>query len=102
MASQAKETCEKVLRSIKQSQLDFLLQETPYSVFLTIRKRFIKDFKNLSTATQTIESDFVIKDLKSDNKELRDVIIGKEEEIETSKNETFILQKRLKMLKGSY
>ena len=102
MASQANETCEKVLRSIKQSQLDFLLQETPYSVFLTIRKRFIKDFKNLSTATQTIESDFVIKDLKSDNKELRDVIIGKEEEIETSKNETFILQKRLKMLKGSY
>ena len=89
MASQANETCEKALRSIKRSQLNFLLQETPYSVFITIRKRFIKNFKNLSTATQTIESEFVIKGLKSDNKELRDVIRGKEEDIEASNNETF-------------
>ena len=41
MASKA---CDAVMLAIKTSQLDFVIQETPYSSFVTIRKKFQKGF----------------------------------------------------------
>ena len=95
MASHANETCEKLLRCIKQSQLDFLLQETPYSAFITVRKRFVKNFNAPSATHGTVESDKVIEDLRSENEKLRDVISEKDAEIESFRNGNFILQNRL-------
>ena len=42
MALTAQESCENVLQSVKSSNLNFLIQESPFSVYLTIRKRFLK------------------------------------------------------------
>ena len=53
MVNPAHYTCSKLLDAIKSSQLDFLLQETPCSVFLTIRKKYIKSFKPASAARRS-------------------------------------------------
>ena len=34
--------CNKVLQVVKDSNLNFLINETPYSAFVTIRKTFVK------------------------------------------------------------
>ena len=34
--------CGQVLYSIKMSKLDYLVKETPYSMYVTIRKKFVK------------------------------------------------------------
>ena len=47
----AKTTCELILKQLKASNLNFLLQETPYSAFITIRKSLIK---NLSSVPSSI------------------------------------------------
>ena len=36
----ASEMCESVLKSLRNSNLHFLVQESPYSAYVTIRKRF--------------------------------------------------------------
>ena len=43
-------TCEKVLSTVKKSALNFIIQETPFSAYLTIRKTYCKDIKNLTVA----------------------------------------------------
>ena len=41
--SKANFVCNQVLRVIKESDLNYLVNETPYSAFITIRKKFIKN-----------------------------------------------------------
>ena len=41
----AERSCQEILLKLRSSGLIFLLQETPYSVYITIRKRFRKDAK---------------------------------------------------------
>ena len=36
---------------LKSSKLNYLVEETPYSAFVTIRKRFVKDVKELPSVT---------------------------------------------------
>ena len=36
----AYEMCEQVLQNVKNSNLNFMVKETPFSVFITIRKKF--------------------------------------------------------------
>ena len=35
--------CDQILFSLKMSRLNYLVNETPYSAYITIRKKFIKD-----------------------------------------------------------
>ena len=39
----AQDSCQEVLQTLRSSGLIFILQESPYSVYITIRKRFRKD-----------------------------------------------------------
>ena len=39
----AHKVCEDLLSILKSSKLNYLVKETPYSAFVTIRKRFLKD-----------------------------------------------------------
>ena len=40
-SQEVSETCDQVLKTIKDSNLNFVLQETPFSLYVTIRKKFI-------------------------------------------------------------
>ena len=43
--------CEQLLSILKTSKLNYLVKETPYSAFVTIRKRFVNDVKELPYVT---------------------------------------------------
>ena len=47
------ESCAHILRAVRYSGLTWGTQETPYLLFLTIRKRFLKDAKISPTARPT-------------------------------------------------
>ena len=43
--------CENLLNKVKHSKLNYLVNETPYSVFITIRKKFTKEHQDLPNVT---------------------------------------------------
>ena len=94
MVSPAHYTCSKLLEAIKCSQLDFLLQETPYSVFLTIRKKYVKNFKS-ANKDENLENERVTEDLKQENENLRNVAKEMTIKNEANENKVSILEKRL-------
>ena len=64
------ETCDQIVQVVKSSNLHFVLQETPHSVYITIRKKFVKEafakvedetkekLKYLESAYNDIKHDF--------------------------------------------
>ena len=49
------ETCDQIIKSIKNSNLHFILQETPNSVYITIRKNFVR--KSEAHAKKEVQDD---------------------------------------------
>ena len=96
MFTPASVTCSRVLNTIKTSQLDFYLQETPYSAFITIRKKYMKDFKHSTEdLSENIEVENIIKDLKRENEKLTNYAKEKEVESESIKHKARIFEERL-------
>ena len=53
----AKTTCESILKQLKDSNLNFVLQETPFSAFITIRKSLIKNFSSVpNSVSDSVET----------------------------------------------
>jgi hypothetical protein len=46
------DSCVQIMRAVRSSGLTWGTQETPYSIFLTIRKRFLKNAKNISNTAR--------------------------------------------------
>ena len=89
MVQSAHSTCANMLDIIRNSQLDFYLQETPYSAFITIRKKYVKSFQQSQCKYTSITSSVL------ENKKL---VVENQEgkaELERSRKEVIILQKRL-------
>jgi predicted RNase H-like nuclease (RuvC/YqgF family) len=61
--------CNQVLRVVKESNLNYLVKETPYSAFITIRKKFIRQRE----AEDTLEVTPAVDDLA-----LSDVVLRQE------------------------
>ena len=59
--------CEQLLSIIKTSNLNYLVKETPYSAFVTIRKRFVKDKQDNSIVTLAPEENLRDPSLKTEN-----------------------------------
>ena len=82
----AQQSCENVLLALKSSNLNFLIQESPYSVYITVRKRFIKNSPQkipTSASYETnnaleVENAVLKKELEAKNTRCKDV----EKEIE--------------------
>lgn len=72
--SKASFVCNQVLRVIKESNLNYLVNETPYSAFITLRKKFVKDrvVNEVSEVTTTVD-DLALSDvvLRQENIALR-------------------------------
>ena len=67
-------SCGQILFGLKMSRLNYMVQETPYSMFVTIRKKFIKDTgENTNPAVEVLrpsDKDVELFTLKQRNKEL--------------------------------
>ena len=46
------DSCVQIMRAVRSSGLTWGTQETPYSIFLTICKRFLKNAKNISNTAR--------------------------------------------------
>ena len=73
------QSCEKILQQVRASNLHFILQESPYSLYLTVRKRF---FTNVPRTQVCNESDAILKkkisELEATNSELENYLEEKE------------------------
>ena len=72
------ESCNSIMHHIRASSLNFKIEETPYSIFLTVRKSFSKNFSShpspsflVSNACDLSEFQSELEKLKEENIELR-------------------------------
>ena len=61
-------TCSKVLDTLKSSGLTYTLNETPYSVYLTVRKKYTQEYSPLQHDSEhdTIDKDTLAKLLQEE------------------------------------
>ena len=73
--------CGQILFSLKSSKLNYVVKETPYSAYITIRKKFLKSFEqsetdNIHEIVNTAKLDEDIKDkikkVEKENVKLKD------------------------------
>ena len=57
MITSMKSSCDLVLNSVRSSNLNYMCQETPFSIFLTIRKSYLKTFNPAVQITTMTSSD---------------------------------------------
>ena len=70
MADQA---CDQILTNLRKSGLNFVIQETPFSAYITIRKKFCNGF-TISADTedeQKVQNDKKVQKLENENDNLR-------------------------------
>ena len=92
----AGEACDAVMSFIKMSQLDFLIQETPYSSFITIRKKFRKDSNNRAGAALATKNTVdIIEGLKKENDTLKNILEEKEAQFKAAREESTLLLQKL-------
>ena len=77
--------CGQILFSLKMSKLNYLVNETPYSVYITIRKKFMRDNSEQCVTTENS---------KNDN--------DKESELHALKDQVKDLETRLAMAKVDF
>ena len=96
----AKITCEFLLKQLKSTNLNFILQETPYSVYLTIRKSFIKNLNtNNPSQTFNVSEETLnkkIADLEAENLLLKSNIFGHRSEMTNSEQTIIKLEEKIK------
>ena len=92
----AGEACDAVMSFIKMSQLDFLFQETPYSSFITIRKKLRKDSNNRAGAALATKNTVdIIEGLKKENDTLKNILEEKEAQFKAAREESTLLLQKL-------
>ena len=80
--------CGQILFGLKRSKLNYVINETPYSAYITIRKKFLKISKeeendSIEDRTDTSnEKDVIIKSLVEKNKTLEILIASAKVEYE--------------------
>ena len=92
-------TCENVLSVLKNSGLNFIIQDTPFSAYLTIRKKFCKDFRNNDIVVEDIENEQIkeqVTKLENENRYLKNELEKTFMKVDTVVNENQGLQQRLK------
>ena len=96
----AKITCDLLLKQLKSSNLNFLLQETPFSAYLTIRKSFIKNLKTNNLFQTSNDSEEILKRkvaaLEAENSRLKSNILEHKTEMKDSEHIVIKLEEKVK------
>ena len=84
----ATDACDTLMSAIKTSQLDYFIQETPYSSFVTIRKKFAKGFNSRAEGTEHKKEKFqsLSEELERENQYLKGYIAEKEIQLKVAKS----------------
>ena len=99
----AEVVCENVLECLKSSNLNFLIQESPYSVYVTIRKRFLKNSPQKIPSPKRTEEilkqrlyymESLFGSVSEENVALKSDIENKRKEIEALKQEVVNLENK--------
>ena len=89
----ARQTCDTIISLIRDSNLNFFVQETPFSAFINIRKTFCRgstgDYKN------PVRKDDQHENLKLENKILKDKLDEKNMQLEAFKEDMCVLRSKL-------
>ena len=91
----ANQVCEKIIQDVKTSDLHFLLNETPYSAHITIRKKFTKVHADSSNVTLAPISAGVLDATQTETKRLRIDCKNMKEELEVLNHQKIILEDNL-------
>ena len=78
MPDEVQQSCDKLLTLLRDSGLNFLIQETPYSAFLTIRKSFCREPKKFLNNTV---NEVIDEKLKFENNKLKTTLEDRECEL---------------------
>ena len=92
-------TCSKVLDTVRLSGLTYSLTETPYSAYLSIRKKFTKGFSPITSSSTVSLSSSSTSDSAGANKFSRDTPAS---ETDTAKYQLLVKEAELSMLRKSY
>ena len=93
----AQETCTSVLSSLRMSGLNFVIQETPFSAYITIRKKFLNGFVSFTVKDDddSIEQNQEkITKLENENAYMKNKLEESLQVIESLRNEKEVIQKR--------
>ena len=82
MPDEAQQSCDKLLNLLRASGLNFLIQETPYSAFATIRKSFCREPKKFLNNTV---DEVIDEKLKFENEKLQTTLEDREFELRSRK-----------------
>ena len=94
MADQA---CDQILTNLRKSGLNFVIQETPFSAYITIRKKFCNGF-TISADTedeQKVQNDKKVQKLENENDNLRNELQKIHQNFKNMREEKDILENRL-------
>ena len=78
MPDEVQQSCDKLLTLLRDSGLNFLIQERPYSVFVTIRKSFCREPKKFLNNTV---NEVIDEKLKFENNKLKTTLEDRECEL---------------------
>ena len=110
----AVETCDRILALVKSSNLNFFLNETPYSAYLTIRKSFAQKYSdtavNASSENETTTAlNSQIDDLKQQLEDKTRESLKKSEDLQKitanytiSQENTKILEEKIDKIEGDF
>ena len=92
MPDEAQQSCDKLLNLLRASGLNFLIQKTPYSAFVTIRKSFCREPKKFLNNTV---DEVIDEKLKFENEKLQTTLEDREFELRSCKEDVETLQTKL-------
>ena len=96
----ARITCEFLLQQIRSSNLNFILEETPFSAYLTIRKSFLKNINSSNLLTTFNNSEEMLKkkiaDLEAENLYLKSDNFDLRTELKNSEHNIIKLEEKFK------
>ena len=91
----ANEACDKIIQEIRSSKLNFVISESPYSAQISLRKRFLKEYKSQQSFSKLSVSQDELAGLKLENQNLNRSLVETEAKALEFQTTIKILEKKL-------
>ena len=89
------ESCEKILHQVMSSNLHFILQESPFSIYLTVRKKFVGNSPKPFEPKVGMDTDETRSYLKTRNIEPKEVLVESLAKLSKSESCVKILENKV-------